>query len=195
MMAIASLMLSWPGCKELFKEPLPDCPEGHHASAGQCCARGEDWVPARRRCMCVEFEVCGRPVTPKARALVPVDGGKDASRVASHPCVGRWKGRARHSEGGRGPVAVEITAVAAGTVEQPHAKTCGDARERFAEEGPCHMRLVRCTYNREILIASGSPSGDSACDQGRVVLRCEGNRAEYRRVGGGVGSRANLERE
>lgn len=39
------------------REEAP-CAEGDHLSDGHCCGPGEDWLPARRRCVCLEPSVC-----------------------------------------------------------------------------------------------------------------------------------------
>ena len=41
------------------RPPGPACAAAQHDSDGHCCAGGEEWVPARSRCMCVDgAEVC-----------------------------------------------------------------------------------------------------------------------------------------
>ena len=49
----------------------PDCGVGEHPSGGHCCRAGEEWVPAKRRCVCLEPEQCGSTTkpAPKARAV------------------------------------------------------------------------------------------------------------------------------
>ncbi len=85
------------------------CPPGRHDSVGQCCGAGEEWVPARTRCMCVDgVEACRvpppppepvtpppppPPVVPSARCpegMVLVAGGSfnlgaDASQTVAEP--------------------------------------------------------------------------------------------------------------
>lgn len=43
----------------------PDCGVNEHPSGGHCCRAGEEWVPAKRRCVCLEADVCGASA-PKA---------------------------------------------------------------------------------------------------------------------------------
>lgn len=37
----------------------PDCGVNEHPSGGHCCRAGEEWVPAKRMCVCLEPDVCG----------------------------------------------------------------------------------------------------------------------------------------
>jgi len=49
----------------------PDCGVDEHDSGGHCCRAGEDWVPAKRRCVCLEAEVCGGGAARKTAAPAP----------------------------------------------------------------------------------------------------------------------------
>jgi hypothetical protein len=42
----------------------PDCGVEEHDSGGHCCRAGEEWVPAKRKCVCLEPEVCGGKSAP-----------------------------------------------------------------------------------------------------------------------------------
>src|SRR5688500_18069024 len=45
------------------------CAADEHASAGHCCQRGEEWVPAKGRCLCLD-PPCAPP-RPVAKAPAP----------------------------------------------------------------------------------------------------------------------------
>ena len=44
------------------------CVEGDHVSDGHCCGPGEEWLPARRRCVCLEPSVCASGAAAVASA-------------------------------------------------------------------------------------------------------------------------------
>lgn len=52
----------------------PDCGVNEHASGGHCCRAGEEWVPAKRMCVCLDPDVCGAP--KKAAKPVPAPAQK-----------------------------------------------------------------------------------------------------------------------
>lgn len=50
----------------------PTCTVAQHNSDGHCCDGGEEWVPARSRCMCVDgVDVCQRLAAAAAAAAAP----------------------------------------------------------------------------------------------------------------------------
>lgn len=57
----------------------PACGANLHASAGHCCAPGEDWVPRRRRCVCTDLPVCGPRVAVNAAPTVVCADGQHVS--------------------------------------------------------------------------------------------------------------------
>jgi len=52
----------------------PDCGVNEHPSAGHCCRAGEEWVPAKRQCVCLEPDVCGAKPSPKSAPKDPKKG-------------------------------------------------------------------------------------------------------------------------
>ncbi|MDB4932042.1 MAG: hypothetical protein JWM10_4526, partial [Myxococcaceae bacterium] len=56
----AVTLLSAAGHAQHRRRPAPvTCTAAQHDSDGHCCAGGEEWVPARTRCMCVDgAEAC-----------------------------------------------------------------------------------------------------------------------------------------
>ena len=54
------------GLVALLLTAAPDCGVNEHASGGHCCRAGEEWVPAKRMCVCLDADVCGAP--PKKAA-------------------------------------------------------------------------------------------------------------------------------
>ncbi len=50
----------------------PACTVAQHPSDGHCCDGGEEWVPARARCMCVDgVDICQRLAAAAAAAAAP----------------------------------------------------------------------------------------------------------------------------
>lgn len=184
----ALLLAGLGGCKEFFADPPPVCPEDRHVSANHCCAAGEEWVPARNACVCLDPARCAGAPVAKA---VPGDAGP----VRDHPCVGEWKGTLKTSEGHRGPLVVTITAVEPGTVEQPYGKSCGTITERWGGDGTCRMRLTRCAVNGPLLIAAGAAGESSACEGPiSVALSCDGDKADFKHGEPDMAVRGTLER-
>lgn len=68
----------------------PDCGVEEHNSGGHCCRAGEEWVPAKRKCVCLEPEVCGGG-GKKAAAAAPAPAAKKA-KAAPVPAANQKDG-------------------------------------------------------------------------------------------------------
>lgn len=55
----------------LLLAAAPDCGVNEHDSGGHCCRAGEEWVPAKRMCVCLEPDVCGGKPAAAKKAAVP----------------------------------------------------------------------------------------------------------------------------
>lgn len=49
----------------------PDCGVNEHVSGGHCCRAGEEWVPAKKMCVCLDAAVCGTAKAPAKPAPAP----------------------------------------------------------------------------------------------------------------------------
>ena len=67
----------------------PDCGVDEHHSGGHCCRAGEEWVPAKRRCVCLEPEVCGGG---KPAAAAPAPATKAKAKAAPAPAPNQKDG-------------------------------------------------------------------------------------------------------
>jgi formylglycine-generating enzyme required for sulfatase activity len=63
-------------------KPAPKgCAVDEHASAGHCCKAGEEWVPSRGQCVCLDAAACGAAAAPAPTAgtcpagMVLIPGG------------------------------------------------------------------------------------------------------------------------
>lgn len=54
----------------------PDCGVDEHESGGHCCRAGEDWVPAKRKCVCLDPDVCGGSAKKEKAAPAPAAAPK-----------------------------------------------------------------------------------------------------------------------
>jgi hypothetical protein len=186
MLALASLG----GCKEFFAERPPVCPEGRHVSGNHCCAAGEEWVPARKLCVCLDPARCADGSEAKPRP-----SNVDAQTERGHPCEGSWKGTLKTTAGHRGPLQVTITALVPGTIDRPHAKSCGNVVERWGGDGACRMHLIRCAANGPMLIAAGSAGESSICEGPvRVAISCADDKANYKHSEEDITIRGELQR-
>jgi formylglycine-generating enzyme required for sulfatase activity len=62
-------------------KPAPiACTAGEHESAGHCCRLGEEWVPAKGQCVCVDSATCGTPASNTIQlcpdGMVHISAGK-----------------------------------------------------------------------------------------------------------------------
>jgi hypothetical protein len=57
----------------------PDCGVDEHESGGHCCRGGEEWVPAKRRCVCLDPDTCGGASAKKA---APAPKAKESDEPA-----------------------------------------------------------------------------------------------------------------
>ena len=193
---VAGLALGSAGCRWITaKAPgAPLCREGQHVSGDKCCGPGEEWVPARQACLCFQSERCGSSAEAPRRAAeaAPPTGG--SPREAAHPCVGAWKSIAADSDGQRVELALAIRPLEPGTLDRPQAASCGTVTER-SSEGRCHFRLVRCSQNGDILIATAAASDSSECaESSSVALQCGSAEPRYRRAEEDHSVKGKLER-
>ena len=193
------------GCEQLSKltsPPATRCSKGQHASGDRCCGQGEEWVPAATRCVCLDRSVCGGTVLGAAadsgsRPRRRADAPSRQQPARRHLCVGQWRGELKNSDGDRGRVRVEVTALTAGTIRAPHSPFCGSVEEWWRGGDRCRARLARCSHNGDaILIATGRASDASDCEiSTAIALACESGAAHYRRTEDGLAVTATLQEE
>lgn len=74
----------------------PDCGVNEHPSGGHCCRAGEEWVPAKRQCVCLEPDVCG--ARPAAKASKPAEPKRADARPAAKAEKGKKDGWTQFGE-------------------------------------------------------------------------------------------------
>jgi serine/threonine protein kinase len=90
--------------------------------------------------------------------------------LASHPCIGRWAGRLRQSDGQRAGGTVNIS----GTSGQ-----CGSFVERWDSGSVCHYRLHGCSAtDREVTSNASTPAHES-CSPVRMRFTCEDGQLRF----------------
>jgi serine/threonine-protein kinase len=115
---------------------------------------------------------------PPLPPLLPV---ADLARAAAHPCLGRWSGWLRASQGSRGSGTAEVTSTDG---------ACGGFTERWNEGLVCRYRFAECRAEGNRIVASaralGGPTPGGGCNPVRTTLTCEGAELRLYEVARGV---------
>lgn len=134
----------------------PDCGVNEHASGGHCCRAGEEWVPAKRMCVCLEPDVCGQakaaPAKDKdAKAAPARKEAAKAAPAAAAPKKGEEKKDPWQEFGNALVQALEFE----GMVTQMKNFTSDYPRMSYAEQLAKAGRRFSCYQISRLMLTSG----------------------------------------